>query len=425
MRPFGGGRPAQASRPWFHPRRSSTRNLPSPARPEGAGPAGRATIGRVQGDDERPRDEPSGWGQDWAPASWSDPSAPPDPAPGTGPAPSGAPAPAPGTSPGPAGPRAGLAGAPVTGISDTLELGFATLRRSPGAVFAGGAALGVTLLALELVGWWVLRGFAQRLLPDDRALHADPLRALAGIDRGGLVGALVTMAGVLAAAWVLVLGVRTVVDGVVATAAARPGRRVPAGEAFRVARRRLGPLLRGGLVVGAVSAALVALPVGATLLFLVNPPMGALAMLVALLVAVPGLAWLWVRSSLLGADLVSGPAGVRAAWRRDGQLLRQGLGTAVVLLVVGALLAVAAGGTASVPLQYVTAVMLQQAEWHPLLWVERSWWAGPQVEVVAAAGAHAVATAVGYPLLSVLAALIWTERTGSDTSTSDGASGSR
>lgn len=371
--------------------------------------------------DERPV---AGWGRDWAPASWSDPA---DPGRATGPGQSagaegvaateGAATPA---RPGGAARGLGAGHAGVPGVSDTLERGFAVLRRSPGAVFAGGAALGAMLLALELVSWWVLRGWAVRLLPDGRALHEDPVQALAGIDGAGLVTAAVTVTGVAAVAWVLVVSTRTGVDGVVAAAAASPAR-VSAGQAFGAARRRWRPLLLAGLVVGLTSVALLALPVAGLLLVAVHPLLGVLAAVLAGLMVVPALVWLWVRSSLLGADLVAGPIGVRAAWRRDGRLLRQGLGSAVVLLVVGAAIAVAAGGAASVPLQYLAAIAWQESPDTPMLWLDRQWWDGMHLEVFLVAAAHAVATAVGYPLLSVISALIWTDRSGSD---SDSRSGS-
>lgn len=373
-----------------------------PARPGGAPTRTRATIAHVAGDEaaddgeERPE---TGWGRDWAPASWSDSADSVRAA-----------------DPGPAAGRPGGGTGPgrtlVPGVTDTLEQGFAVLRRSPGAVFAGGAALGVMLLATELVGWWVLRGWAVRLLPDGRALADDPARALAGIDGAGLVTAALTVTGVVAVAWVLVVTTRTVVDGVVAAAAGTPAP-VPVRRAFGVARHRLRPLVLAGLVVGLASAAVIALPVAALLLVSVHPLLGVLAGGLAGLAAAPALVWLWVRSSLLGAGVVAGRAGVRGAWREGGRVLRRGLGSAVVLLVVGAALAVAAGGAASVPLQYLAAIAWQESPMTPMLWLDRAWWDGMHLEVFLVAAAHAVATAVGYPLLSVIAALLWIERSGS------------
>ena len=354
----------------------------------------------MQGDQAQEPQPGRGWGSDWAAASWQPPTEPQTPDVGR--------------------PSTGPSTAPVAGVSDTLEAAFSVLRRRPWTVFGAGALLGGVLLIGEPVVWWVARGRALRVLPEEAALHRDPVAALAALDRAQVLGSVVVVGLAAAVCWVFVVVARTATDALVAAAAmdAEPG-------VLAATARRAGPLSRAGLLLGLLSAALALAPALPPTLW---PSWGGLLAGAVLTVpAVLGSVWLWARSSLLGAELVAGGGGLRAAWAGAGRLLRRATGSALVLLVIGVTLAVAVGAAVSSPLQYLIAVLLQpQWEAGPFGWLERSWWDGTHVEVLAVAGAHAVATAIGYPLLSVISALIWIERSGWSTtsrSTSGGPDG--
>lgn len=329
-----------------------------------------------------------GWGQDWTPSpGWgTPPAADPSRAHPSGPA---------GTDPGAVGADTsrgdGRAPRPAPGVTGVLESGIETLRRRLGPIVVAAAPLALGVLVAEVL-WWAL----VTALLHHRAGTVEAL--LAGTATVADHRELLTTAMWVGLAWlvlaVAVGGVRAVVDGWIAAITCQD---VGLREAVRTVRPFTGPLVARGLAL----SALLAVSGVPALLLLVWFPVG--AVLVALL-AVPGqlvlLGWLFVRSSLMPVGTALGRTSARLPWRsRPGPPFWSTLG----LLLLAAALAGALGAAASVPVQWLTAMVTPTVQ-DPAQLLDPDWWLGPHIPL--AALTHLVATWVGYPAFSVICALV-------------------
>lgn len=336
----------------------------------GAGPGGAGPGGA--GD---------GWGRDWRPSvGWGQ-------APGTA-----------GTDPEQAAaePTTGSAGASAQAgagirLTELLDSGVQVLARRLVPLVVVTAPLALALAVAELAWWWLWVGALDR----NSAAVAAMLRGSVGsADIRALQVAAMGMALAGLVLVVVVGAVRALVDGwVAAIVRGAPDVRSAVGVVRPVGGRIVvcGVALTGVLAASALPAALLLgwRPGTAVLVALVVAPFQVVLLAVVL-----------VRSALMPVALLRNPGGRVLPW---GPPSGVPFWAALGVLVLAAALATALGAAASVPVQWLTAILAPPVD-DPSVVLDPGWWSGPHLPL--AVLTQLVATWVGYPAFSVISALL-------------------